>query len=167
MKTKLTITLCVIIALFCSCKRTCKDIVKPSDLKPIDWNGWNDAYTVGYTFYDNVENACYDFNGDTILCYGHIARILYDNHTSLKPEHLFFEGSENMKHQEWVYIGFSSTILQNNSERDSLISLLNSYSHSDTCFVKGILKVEPQYIDPCDIVAPHIYVHSIEDICFR
>lgn len=168
-KTKLALALLITaITLFaCKHKHTCEDVVKPSNLQPIDWNGWNDAYTVGYTFYDNVENACYDFNGDTILCYGHIAKILYENHTSLKPEHIFFEGSENMKYQEWVYICFSSTILQNNSERDSLISILNNYNHSDTCFVKGILNVEPQYIDPCDIVLPHIYISKLEDIYFK
>ncbi len=60
-------------ALLCSCRKECTEVVKPADLKPIDWKGWNDAYTLHHTFYDKYENAQTDYRGDTIRCYGHIS----------------------------------------------------------------------------------------------
>jgi len=161
MKTKLAIALFVVITLFCSCKRTCKDIVKPSDIKPIDWNGWNDAYTVGYTFYDNAEDACFDFNGDTILCYGHIARFLYEDYPSLSTSDVYLESGSK---EEGVHVFFDIF----DSDVNILKQKLNNSVYSDTCFVKGTLHVGASYIMHCSIVyCPDIHVSRLEDIYFR
>ena len=169
MKTQLTIALLVAITLFCSCKHKCYEVVKPSNLKHIDWNGWNDAYTVGYTFYDNEENACYDYDGDTILCYGHIAKYLYDDYSSFKLDNSIYLESGNM--QQGVGLSFSFIYDQNSSERDSLISLLNSSNYSDTCFVKGVFKVHYHHIitafKECKYSYPSITVCRIDDIWFK
>lgn len=84
MKTKSAILLVIVILLY-SCERkiggcveTCYDIEKPTNLKPIDWNNWNDAYTIYYNFYDNQEDACYNHDGDTIMCYGNLCVSHYD-----------------------------------------------------------------------------------------
>lgn len=170
MKTKLTIVLLTMATLLCSCKHkhTCDDVVKPANLKPIDWQGWNDAYTVGYTFYDNEENACYDYDGDTILCYGHIAQYLYDDYPSLKPDNIYLESGHM---QQGVHIDFGFLYDQNSSERDSLINLLNSSNYSDTCFVKGVFKVSYYHIittsKDCKYSYPGITVCRIEDIWFK
>ena len=176
MKNQLGIIFLATITLLCSCKNNrkiivdggdCVDIVQPANLKPIDWNGWNDAYTVGYTFYDNIEDACYDYNGDTMLCYGHITKNLYIDYPSLKPEWIWLEGSENQEDGECVRIFFDLTILQNNSERDSLVLLLNSSTHSDTCFVKGIFWLIYYDIGQCTLTFPSIGITRLEDIYFR
>ena len=162
MKTKLAIALLVVIAPFCSCKRTCKDIVKPSDLKPIDWNGWNDAYTVGYTFYDDAEDACFDFNGDTILCYGHIARYLYEDYSSLSTSSIYLESGSK---QEGVQVFFD---IFGSDDVNILKQKLNNSVYSDTCFVKGTLYVHASAINKCYIVyCPAIHVSRLEDIYFR
>ena len=164
MKTKLTIVLLATIALFCSCKHTCDDIVKPSNLQPIDWNGWNDAYTVGYTFYDNLDDACYDYVGDTILCYGHMARSLY-NYQSIDPGDVFLEAGIM---EQGVRVLFSSVFQHNGCERDSLIRLLNNSSYSDTCFVKGTLELWAwNGLHNCRTVYPCLRVRSLEDIYFK
>ena len=180
MKTKLTIILLITIALVFSCKHNkndtndniighieCVDIIKPANLNPIDWNGWNDAYTIGYTFYDNEEDANYDHVGDTLLCYGHITKNLYLDYPSLEPELIFLEGSENQEDGECVRILFSSDIMQNSIQKDSLIRLLNNSSHSDTCFVKGVFGLGIWPITPCDVVYPIIGVCRLEDIYFK
>jgi hypothetical protein len=176
MKNKLKIALLITIALLFSCKQNendtighieCVDIIKPSNLKPIDWSGWNDAYTVGYTFYDNIENACHDYDGDTILCYGHIEKNLYFDYPSLEPEWIFLEGSEDQQDGQCVRILFSLDIMQNNIEKDALIRLLNSSSHSDTCFVKGVLGLGVWSMPPCQYVYPGIGVYRLEDIYFK
>lgn len=168
MKTKLIIVLLAILSLFCSCKHKCHEVVKPSNLKPIDWNGWNDAYTVAYTFYDNKEKACYDYDGDTILCYGHIAKYLYDDYSSIKPDNIYLEAG--MRGQG-VGVSFSFIYDQNSSERDSLINLLNSSNYSDTCFVKGVFKLSYHHIrtalKSCEYSEPVITVCRIEDIWFK
>lgn len=169
MKTRLAIVILATLSLFCSCKHKCYEVVKPSNLKPIDWNGWNDAYTVGYTFYDNEENACYDYDGGTILCYGHIAKYLYDDYPSLNPDNSIYLESGNK--QQGVEVSFSFIYDQNSSERDSLISLLNRYTYSDTCFVKGVFKVYSYTIHvfpkSCTYVRPGITVCRLEDIWFK
>lgn len=181
-KTKLTIALFAAVVMLCSCKQnkdsvnndtptTYPDIVIPANLNPIDWNGWNDAYTVGYTFYDNIEDACHDYDGDTILCYGHIEKGLYLDHPSLEPEWIFLEGSENQEDGQCVRILFSSEIMQNSILKDSLIRILNNSSHDDTCFVKGIFILVPEKIitmnSNCSYVRPGIGVTRLEDIYFK
>ena len=182
MKARLTITLLAAIMMLCSCKQdkdsvnnytstTCPDIIIPTNLSQIDWNGWNDAYTVGYTFYDNEEDANYDHVGDTILCYGHITKNLYLDYPSLKPEWIFLEGSENQEDGQCVRILFSSDIMQSSIEKDSLIRLLNNSSHDDTLFVKGIFTLVPEAIitmnSNCSYVRSGIGVTRLEDIYFR
>lgn len=162
MKAKLSLLL-MVVTMLCSCKHKCYDIVKPSNLKPIDWNGWNDAYTVFYTYYDNYDDACHDHDGDTIKCYGHIAKYLYEDYSSLRSDDIFLEAND--RRQQAVGVGF---MLQNSSEMDSLKSLLKSSSHSDTCFVKGTLDLwgwsGPHH---CNTVYPYITVHNIEDFYFK
>lgn len=182
MKTKLTIALFAAVVMLCSCKQnkdsvnndtstSCPDIVKPANLKPIDWNGWNDAYTIGYTFYDNEEDANYNHVGDTLLCYGHITKNLYLDYPSLDPEWIFLEGSEKQEDGECVRILFSSDIMQNSILKDSLIRILNSSSYDDTLFVKGIFNLVPVKIitmnSNCSYVRPGIGVTRLEDIYFR
>ncbi len=160
MKTKLALLL-VVVTLLYSCKRkiggcaeTCYDIEKPANLKPIDWNGWNDAYTVYFNFYDNEEDACYDHNGDTIMCYGHLPESWH-----VSPYGVFYlevtGSSNNLK------------IKFNDNNIDSLTCLLNNSSHSDTCFVKGVLKLCGYDIQCCIVVDPCIFVNKIEDIYFK
>ena len=165
MKTKLTLVLFIAaITLFaCKHKHTCEDIVKPANLQPIDWNGWNDAYTVFYNFYDNEEDACHDYDGDTILCYGHIARYLY-NYQSIDPGDVFLEAGTK---EQGVGVVFSSVFQHNGCERDSLIRLLNNSSHSDTCFVKGTLELWGWGEPTCSSVYPCLRVRSLEDIYFK
>ena len=169
MKTKLTIILLAILTLLCSCNRVivddtnCFDIVKPEDLKPIDWNGWNDAYTVFYNFYDNDYDACHDYDGDTILCYGHMASYLY-NYQSIDPGDVFLEASTE---EQGVGVVFSSVFQHNGCERDSLIRLLNNSSYSDTCFVKGTLELWAWGKPNCFSVHPCLRVRKLEDIYFK
>jgi hypothetical protein len=53
------------------------------------------------------------------------------------------------------------------SEIDSLHFLLNNSSHTDTCFVKGILGLFDYDIQCCMIVQPAIIVNKIEDFYFK
>ena len=157
----------MVATLLCSCKQkyTCEDIVKPTDLQPIDWNGWNDSYTVFYNFYDNDYNACHDYDGDTVLCYGHIANYLYQDYSSLDPESIFLEAGMR---QQGVCVDCWYIVQYNSSERDSLIRMLNNSSYSDTCFVKGTLELwgwDGPY--QCRTVYPRLMVRRIEDIYFR
>ena len=110
--------------------------------------------------------ACHDYDGDTILCYGHIAKNLYD-YPSLNPEWIFLEGSEDQQDGQCVRIFFGSNIMQNSIQKDSLIRLLNNSSHSDTCFVKGVFGLGTWPITPCDVVYPVIGVCQLEDIYFK
>ena len=53
------------------------------------------------------------------------------------------------------------------SEIDSLHYLLNNSSHTDTCFVKGILGLFDYDIQCCMIVQPTIIVNKIGDFYFK
>lgn len=160
MTTRLTL-LFMVVTLLCSCRHKCDDIVKPANLKPIDWNGWNDAYDVGYTFYDNREDICYDHNGDTIMCYGHIARFLYEDYPSIGTSGIWLESGNKQQGVEVCFEIFGH-------DTDSLKRLLNSSSHSDTCFVTGILSLFPSNFCGCYMVyAPLIRVNRLDDIHFN
>lgn len=162
MKTKLTLLL-IAVALLYSCERriggcaeTCYDIEKPANLKPIDWNGWNDAYTVYYNFHDNIEDACYDHDGDTIMCYGHVPEYWYNSpYGDFRLEVI---GCLNNLEIQFNLHG---------NEIDSLHYMLNNSSHSDTCFVKGVLKLDDLDRECCIEVIPLITVNQIEDFYFK
>lgn len=169
MKTRLIVVLLAAATLLCSCRklcdgcghRNCIEVVKPADLKPIDWDGWNDAYTLHHTFHDKSENAQVDYCGDTIRCYGHISKYLYEDYPSLSPDGIYFECSDAA---QAVAIWFSRV---HGIDKDSLVQLLNSSSYSDTCFVKGIFGFWVFNPMGCEYVNPAITVTSIDDIYFK
>lgn len=158
MKTKTAILLIIVILLSScggkigGCNKTCYDIEKTTNLKSIDWNNWNDAYTVYYNFYDNEEDACFDHDGDTIMCYGTMCGSSYDD------INLEVIGGDN---------NLQLIFNMHGSEIDSINNLLNDTIHSDTCFVKGILRIFQYDIQCCKIVIPAITLNRIEDIFFK
>jgi len=171
MKTRLIIAILAATVLFCSCKGNCSgcgkfecyDVVKPADLKPIDWNGWNDAYTVCHTFYDKSEDAQMDHYGDTIRCYGCISKYLYEDYSSLsKSSFICFECSDDSE-----AVAILHYVIMNSCDRDSLVRLLDDSSYSDTCYVKGIFGFWGFGPEGCDYVKPAIYVNSIDNIHFK
>jgi len=167
MKTRLIIAILAATVLFCSCKERCAGcydcdsilvITKPADLKPIDWDGWNDAYTVWHTFHDVRENAQYSHRGDTIMCYGKISRIL----TSHIYSSLIYLECKDASEPFYIY----TTPLMDSIEKDSLVNLLDGICCSDTCFARGVLDLSADQFTGCS-VEPSIELMSIEDIYFK
>ena len=59
----------IILSLF-SCKDNCKYDDIPSDVKPIDWNNYNDCYDVFYNYYGSCNDFKTGMTGKTIKCKG-------------------------------------------------------------------------------------------------
>ena len=69
---KFTAFLLILAGVFSSCKEKegqCGEIKKPKDLKPIDWENYNDVYTVYWNYFGYCDDREFD-TGDTVSVYG-------------------------------------------------------------------------------------------------
>ena len=66
-------TVCAVTLLAFSCKPSC-DLDKPKDVKPVDWENYNDVYTVYWNFVAKAFGCCSEteFAGKTIKVFGWI-----------------------------------------------------------------------------------------------
>ncbi|MCQ2322458.1 MAG: hypothetical protein MJZ47_02425 [Bacteroidales bacterium] len=173
MKTRLIVVLLAAATLLCSCRKlcdgchnpNCNETVKPADLKPINWDGWNDTYTIWYNChrertYDDADVR--SWAGDTIRCYGRISKYLYDDYTSFSEvQNIYLECTSANK------LEIDISMVMSGSGGDSLVRVLDSSSYSDTCFVKGLMCAYGGDIMGCYYLTPSIMLTSAKDIYFK
>lgn len=152
----------LIISLFfagCSFNERCDIIAVPDNVKPIDWEGYNDVSTV----YWNNTGDCLDFTigstGKTIKLYGRIVPITgYGPH----PVVAFSLSSDS------VYIaGSNPCLIEMRCGGDQFEFLLAEYIAAEgkmRCYVTGDLVINSVEEHRCCFAIPEIFVRSIDSI---
>ena len=149
--------ICSMIVFFLSCKSDFCEIKKPKDIKPIDWENYNDVYTVYWNFIsDCIIFGDWPSNGSwqlekTIKIYGLITG--YSLHS----------GSLNFKNQD---LDKSVTVSITNEIEKEIYEKLYAPNWPKKCYAKGDLHLKPIETECC-IVFPLIIVNSIDDIYFE
>jgi len=144
-----------------SCKDKCK-IDKPKNIKPIDWENYNDVHAV----YGNYAGDCSEFilgrTGKIIKMYGWIFqpkeaspslfRLLSDS---------TFAESNNPKCAS-VFIR-----LTNNKESAALRTKFDASDLTKKCYVTGELFIADRANNDCCRAEPEIFLESADDIYFE
>jgi len=156
---------------------------RPKDLKPIDWENYNDVYTVYWTYHGReirekeMETLLKD-TANTIKVHGWVHRI----RQSISPYsvHNFMEvvliGNEiaddgNYSYFEYPYVEF--TVVGDLEVMFLLLEKLTSADLTKKCFIRGKLCLSSAgaHIDfengSCDIIFPRIRVYSVDDVYFK
>ena len=157
MRTKILfcfIIFCGVIFAF-SCKPNCDPKI-PKDVKAIDWENYNDVYTVNW----NYVRKCMEPNSDIgkyIKVYGWIV----GDYPLIDPFFLVSNGEKTM-----IYVKFSYEV-----DYDELInSLKMKFAANDItkkCYVTGKLSLEELPDNVCCRTMPIIIINSADDIYFE
>jgi len=144
-----------------SCNRKC-GVDKPKNIKPIDWENYNDVHTVKWNYTDD----CSDFTfhndtGKTIKMYGwmfHPMDVSPDLFCLLSDSLLV---EANNPKCAMVYVG---------GIREEWERLKEKFDTSDLtkkCYVTGSLEFSNQSDNDCCLVTPSIGIMNADDIYFE
>jgi len=158
---------CGLALLCCSCKEKCK-IEKPKNLKPIDWENYNDVYTVFW----NCKRDCSDESimndmGRNIKVFGWI----FHGQTLDNPrEFALISNEEDIFWYNFCTRGVGIYVKTSYHNKDLLDSLKAKFATSDMtkkCYVSGMLSFDEWGGNECCNTEPEIWLCSIDDIYFE
>ena len=147
----------VILLLFATCNKDCRiKRPKPKDVKPIDWENYNDVHTV----YWNTVHCCSEtisrLPSDTIMISG------------WKPSNL--DGFVLCDYPNTYYgDGTITSIVPIVCYLPEFRIMLDTCDLTKKCFIKGIIRFDSEYYSRgrgC-IVEPYIEITNIDDIYFK
>ena len=156
-----------------SCKKPNCKIEFPDDIKPIDWEGYNDVNAVFWNFHTSDCRGSGYPTGYIIKIYGKIDPSTFDYASSVfhsfflvcEQEHDFnFDYLNNYNYSAPSVKIFCHTI------GDELQDKFASCAFTEICYIKGELSIGAlggdDYYDCCYTV-PAVILHSIDDIYFE
>jgi len=143
------------LALLCfSCKekKPCGEIKKPKDLKSIDWENYNDVYTV----YWNYFGYCSDIrefgrDGDIVSVYGWKSNFYDLFYISAVPEN-------NERPNKVIGIKWYS---------EAIDAKVAAADLTKKCFVRGIVQLPCLHEMGCSVVEVVIFITNLDDIYFE
>ena len=146
---------CVSIIGFSACEEKCK-IKYPKDVKPIDWENYNDVYTT----YWNTVHSCSEsitLQSDTIKIYGWLT------------EYSLHSGCLNLKNTKQDNKGettVSVTVRITDEIEKNIYEKLYAPNFPKKCFAKGELIFDIIETNDC-MAVPRINVFNVDDIYFE
>ena len=175
---KIILCLAVLLLLFANCQKPCKDecscdketseehapckIKYPKDIKPIDWNNYNDAYTVHWNFYTYYSKIKEEDEHREIMIYGWIP-----GHYDISADMFYLYTDENSSN---LSKGTSVTIRAmgwyvNQNIAPQVQTKLDTSDLTKKCFVKGRLRL---FQEPCcGWILPEIWITNSDDVYFE
>lgn len=161
-----------------SCKQSCDiEIEKPNDVKPIDWNNYNDVYTVFWNIFKNDCIGSGYLTSDTIKVYGIIDELEYDYYGGF---HSFLLISESKYEDNFIYdhlynkykYKVPSVNVYCYHITEELQSIIDSCDITKKkCYIKGELGTRIITHDAplarCCFTVPCVTLYSIYDIYFE
>ena len=161
---KIILYLTALLLLFAACKKSCK-IKYPKDIKPIDWENYNDVYTVYWNCKDTKVNSKMR---DTIKIYGWIFQgPIYPNGNPLPvdPDNFtLISNEEDIFYWNYSTRGVGINIRNIYYDSVTYVNLQPKFDTSDItkkCFIKGRLGFVYLYTEYCSILDPYICVENI------
>jgi len=170
---KVILYLTALLLLSVSCKPNCEPKI-PKGVKPIDWENYNDVYTVKWNFTKECTNTNND-TGRDIKVFGWIFQGTEDSYPPVDPEMFpLIDKKENIFAIN-CSVGTSFYIrtgyFENHEDYINLIdSLKIKFATSDItkkCYVSGKLSGESFADNKCCWTDPVIIIDSVDDIYFE
>ena len=151
---KVIFSIIAVLLLFAACDKNCK-IKYPKDLKPIDWENYNDVYTV----YWNLAHCCSEsinIQSDTIKISG----------WKVQSRDLFALG-DDAKCAETLFVPSPSTVVYIDFDFLEAYAFLDTCDLTKKCFIKGKINYTPNEFTSRCFIEPKIKVMDINDIYFE
>jgi len=156
--------LCItaVVLLFANCGKECK-IKYPKDLKPIDWENYNDVYTV----YWNLVHCCSEdpyFQTDSMECV---------NRGTIKisgwkvQSRDLFALCDDAKCAENFFVPSPSTVVYIDFYFPEAYAFLDTCDLTKKCFIKGEINYTLNEFTSRCFIEPKIKVMDINDIYFE
>jgi len=146
---KIILVFTAIVLLFTACEKSCLE-KKPKNLKLIDWENYNDVYTVYWNYHQECPGKQEDENKE-IMVYGWIKN-------GFMGWELVADRNSNPNG------GNSHVILQ---AANQVPAIIDSSDLTKKCFIKGILGLCNFPTNNCCHVVPLIMITNINDIYFE
>ena len=154
---KIILCLTTILLLFAACEKTCIG-KKPKELKPIDWENYNDVYTVYWNYYNECRETKKEENKD-ILVSGWIQGYYGPGHD------FFLRDNPDMEGPRIVITMFLEDLISENAFK--IASKLDTCDLSKKCFIKGKLFFYNESDNGCCWINPIIYLNGTNNIYFE
>jgi len=163
--------LTAILLLFAACDKDCK-IKYPKDLKPIDWENYNDVRTVFWKYYTHEAKNQTD-EGKEIMVSGWLSHPKYyrgNTKTMLLFEDFSKTDVNDPIPKESIYIRcYSNRIDTLINICSDLTNKLDTCNFMKKCYVKGILKIDCiTMMGRCpERCMPYILIENVDNIYFK
>jgi len=162
------------LALLCySCKEKeqCGEIKKPKDLKPIDWENYNDVYTVYWNFRTNDCSKA----GPTeknVKVFGWIFQGMGEGYgPPVNPaKFALISNEEDIFWYNFSTRGGTGLYVIANHDKDLIDSLKTKFTENDItkkCYVSGTLEFYELPTNDCCSTMPIIRIYNVDDIYFE
>ena len=170
---RIVLCLTIILLLLVACDKNCLNTKeKPKNLKPIDWENYNDVNTVFWNFYGPCEDFYNMNNPENIMIYGWI--------NTITKNWVYFNG----ENYDWLASGRIELVDNPNFYNDSgskptgywvdllfpvneFKAKLDSSDLTKKCFIKGKLRFNPLKMGFCCRNSVEIVITDINDIYFE
>ena len=140
----------VLLLLFTTCDKT------PKDVKPIDWENYNDVYTVFWNCYSSCKEIKSEYVDKTIKISG----------WKVQSADLFVLG-DDAKCAETFFAPAPSTVIAINFYFPGSDAFLDTCDLTKKCFIKGKIRLPMGKFSSGCFIEPTVGVMDINDIYFE
>jgi len=162
-----------LLLLFVSCKSNCEPNI-PKGVKPIDWENYNDVYTVKWNFTKECSNTNND-TGKDIKVFGWIFQGTEGLYSSVNPENFplidkeanIFAANSSVGTSFYVKVGYFENSEDCKAFIDSLKTKFATADITKKCYISGKLYYSEYSDNKCCNISPEIHIYSINDIYFE
>ena len=157
----ISIVVCAGIFFLSACTKLCVDQVKkPANVPAVDWEVYNDVYTVFWNYYTFCSRTKEEDRGKEIMIYGWVRYI-----TSAKRFTLYEEHRVNSEDHSCPSV---EILTRDDNVKKELQAILDTCDLKKKCFIKGRLGFNClQTISICDTSVPEILLENIDNINFE
>jgi len=153
----------IVLSLFLtSCEKkgdVCK-INYPNNVKDIDWNNYNDVYTVHWNYHSECGKVKNDDNGKEIMVYG-----------ILSPEYVqsaeFLYLTDCINDLKPIIIIETRRVFENDSLFYQVQAKLDTSDLTKKCFIKGEIYLFDFHTNDCCWSRPIILLTNVNNIFFK
>jgi hypothetical protein len=168
MMKKIILYTLIIILTFSACEKMCKSIKPPKDLKAIDWENYNDVYTVYGNFHTLCSETKEKYRDREILVCGWIwepldGGISTSLHDGISTSEFYLMEDLSKARDEQLLGNLSIPILYYGQTNEELQIKFDTSNLTKKCFVIGKLRFNCLHSGLCSKTYPVIVVNSSSD----
>jgi hypothetical protein len=166
---KIIVCLMTVLLGLASCDKACNP-KHPQDLKPIDWENYNDVYTVYWNYINKCREKSYNRNEKKkIKVYGWVKQDPYGNNDFTHSCFLINEQSEifatNMSNCTFVSVNLLDTNVD--FQWDTIVKIDTSVITSKKCYIEGEMSFRCIGSRNCPETVCVIDVYNFDNIYYK